>query len=119
MDIDAFRALVTFAQLLWLVLAALLLAAAVALLAKAKARYSLAFAAFACAGLLALVWIVAVRAADSFAMGAVMDVLGPWVLLVAAHIVEPTAWPWVALACSVCGAVLAARAWLRERRSAS
>ncbi|MEG1434321.1 MAG: hypothetical protein RR842_00575 [Gordonibacter sp.] len=116
MDIEAVKTLVTLAQVLWYVLAALLVVAAVALLAHAKVRYVLVTVAFSCAAILSFTWIVAVRAADSFALGGMVDAVGPWIVLVVARVVEPTVWPWVALACSICGIVFGVRNARRLKR---
>lgn len=103
MDIELIRTLLTIARVLWIVMALLLVAAAVALLVRARARYGLLIASCSCAAAFSLAWIVLVRAADSFALGTVMDVLGPWVVLAVPRVVEPGIWPWIVLACSLAG----------------
>ncbi|WP_080797545.1 hypothetical protein [Arabiibacter massiliensis] len=115
MDIGLIGILLVLAQALWCLLVALLAAAAIALAAGARARYVLLVASCSCAATLSLAWIVLVRVVDSLAVGAMVDALGPWVVLVASHVIEPTAWPAATLACSVCGMALGIVALRRKR----
>lgn len=57
-DIELIRTLLTLAQVLWVVMALLLVAAAVALLVRARARYGLLVASCSCAAAFSLAWIV-------------------------------------------------------------
>lgn len=115
MDIGLVGGLLAFVQIFWFLLTALLLAAAVALVLGARVRYALLVASCSCTAVLSLGWIVLVRVIDSLAVGGMVDALGPWVVLVASHVIEPTAWPVVALACSVCGIAFGILAIRRKR----
>ncbi len=56
------------------------------------------------------------RASDGFVLGALVDALGSWVLLVIPRVVEPTAWPWFALVASLEGLACAVAALRRSKR---